>query len=71
MLTNPAKKHENLQEERLDDSVDVNMPQPRFHYQSPLQTRVGKPEKKITRSELSPLNENGDLDISSFIDDVK
>ena len=27
MLNNPAKKHENFQEERLDDSVDVNMPQ--------------------------------------------
>ena len=70
MLNNPAKKHENLQEERLDDSVDVNMPQLRFHVQSPLQTPVGKPEKKRTRSELSQLNENGDLDISSFIDET-
>ena len=70
MPNNPTKKHVNLQEERLVDSVDVNMPQLRFHYQSPLQTPVPKPEKKRTRSELSPINENGDLDISSFIDEA-
>ena len=70
MLNNPAKKHENFQKERIDDSVDVNMPQLRFHDQSPLQTPVGNSEKKRTRSELSPLNENGELDVSSFIDEA-
>ena len=48
----------------------MNIPQLRFHDQSPLQTVVGKPEKKRTRNELSPLKENGDLEISSFIDEA-
>ena len=57
MPNNPAKN--------MVDSVDLNMPQLRFHDQSSLQTPVGKPKKKRTRIELSPIN--GDLDISSFI----
>ena len=61
MPNNPAKN--------MVDSVDLNMPQLRFHDQSPLQTPVGKPKKKRTRIELSPIN--GDLGISSFIDELK